>query len=86
MVVKLLVHSGKHGAQYWLVDTLARLRGAMVALFIQLDECGYYEDENETHLKQARQGNIRAIKGILESRRCCEYEYWDIEIAEIVEG
>ncbi len=86
METKLLVHSGKHGAQYWLVDTPARLRGAMVALFTQLDEWGCYEEENETHLKQARQGNIRAIKGILESRRCCEYENWEIEIAEIIEG
>jgi NTP pyrophosphatase (non-canonical NTP hydrolase) len=81
--IRILIYKGKHGDQYWLADTPARLVQAQTALFKQLDEQGFYEDEDQDHLKQARAGNIRAIRGILDSRQCCEYEEWELEHVEV---
>ena len=81
--VSILVYRGKHDNDYYLVDTPERLQAAMRQLFMLLDECGCYTDEDTRHLAQARDGNIRAIKGILESHRCYEYEEW--EIIEVID-
>jgi len=83
--VKILVYHGKHGDQYWLVDTPERLAAAMRALFADLDDWGCYVDEPADLLAAARGGDMRAVKRILESRNGCEYEGWDIEDAEIAE-
>jgi len=77
--IRILVYRGKHGDEYWLADTPARTKQAMTALFNQLDEEGFYEDENVNHLEMARDGDFKAIKGILESRECYEYEEWSLE-------
>jgi len=76
--MKILVYHGKYGADYWVVDTPARMNAALKALFNQLDKYGCYEDEDEDHLAKARAGDKRAIFGILSSRQCCEYEHWNI--------
>jgi len=79
----VLVYHGKHSDEYYLVDTPARLEAAQRRLFEQLDQWGCYTDEDANHLAMARSGNIRAIRGILQSRTCYEYEGWEIEEAEI---
>lgn len=84
MSADILVYSGKYDHQYWLVDTPQRLEGAQRALFQQLDENGFY-GYDQRYIREARNGDIRAIRYILEERRSCEYEYWDIEKAEITE-
>jgi hypothetical protein len=81
--MKILVYHSKYDSDYYLVDTPARLEAAQRQLFAQLDEGSCYDDEDASHLAQARRGKIRAIRGILESRRCCEYEGW--EIVEVVD-
>jgi hypothetical protein len=83
--MNILVYHGKHGDQYWLIDSRRRRNGAFQALFNQLDQCGYYADEDPEQLALARSGNTQAIAGILHSRQCCEYETWEIEYADIKE-
>ena len=85
MTSDILIYRGKYGDQYWLVDTPARRDAAFRALFRQLDEWHCYEEEDAKHLEAARDGNMKAVRGILESRRSYEYEEWDIETAEIAE-
>lgn len=84
MSTDILIYSGKYGDQYWLVDTPQRLEGAQRALFQQLDENGCYGYDQRC-IREARYGDIQAIRYILEERRSCEYEYWDIEKAEVAE-
>lgn len=81
--IDILVYHGKHSDEYYLVDTPKRLEAAQRRLFEQLDQWGYYEDEDIRHLTAARDGDIQAICGILQSRTHCEYEEWEIEEAEI---
>jgi len=83
--LRILVYHGKHGKQYWLADTPTRAAQAREALFRQLDEMGFYCDEDKGHLTKARAGDAKAIEGILESRgHCgCEYEKWDYEDIEV---
>jgi hypothetical protein len=54
-------------------------------LFDRLDKAGYYRGEDVQYLELARAGNKAAIRGILESRSNCgfEYEDWDFEEVEI---
>lgn len=54
----------------------------MQRLFMLLDNMGCHADEDTQHLEQARIGSSRAIRGILESRRCCECEYEDWYVKE----
>jgi nitrogen fixation-related uncharacterized protein len=75
--VKILVHNGQYDDEYWLADTKDRIRAALSILFTKLDKMGCY-DENVKHLELARSGNYPAMRGILESRRNCEYEGWAI--------
>jgi hypothetical protein len=84
--VDILIYHGKHGDQYWLVDTPARMNLAMKALFQQLDDMGCYEEDVRFDvLDNARRGGMQCIKAILESRCGYEYESWDTDIAEIAE-
>jgi hypothetical protein len=86
MKVDILVYHGKIAEQFWLVDTPARRDKAMQALFKQLDNWGVYHAAGDVrYLAHARDGNIRAIKGLLEAHNGYEYESWDIEHAEIAE-
>jgi len=82
--MQIFIYRGKHGREYWLANTPARLEAAMRKLFKRLDESGCYV-EDETHsltLAKARDGDARCIRHILESRRDCEYEEWDLEEAD----
>lgn len=81
--VRMLVCEGKYGTAYYLADTPARTVQALTAFFNQQDENGYYRDEDRKHLALARAGNMRAIKGILGSRQCYEYEEWSFEEIEV---
>jgi GTP cyclohydrolase I len=86
--VDILIYHGKHGDQFWLVDTPARMNAAMRSLFKQLDDMRCYKSENTRFnemLALARNGGVCCIKAILESRCGYEYESWDIEAAEIAE-
>lgn len=85
--MEILIYHGKHGKQYWVVDTPARMDGAMRALFQQLDDWHCYLDplEADEWLTAARAGDIRCIKAILESHNGYEYETWEIDFADIVE-
>jgi hypothetical protein len=86
--MKILIYYGKHGNQYWMVDTARRMDGAMRQLFDQLDEMHCYEDVedcNEAMLRAARQGGISVIRRLLDAHNGAEYECWEIEEAEIVE-
>jgi hypothetical protein len=74
----ILVYHGKHGDEYYRVDTPERIDAALRQLFTQLDEDGCYEDED---VSKARAGDIGAIRQLLGSRQDCEYESWDIEEA-----
>ena len=81
--MQILIHHGKHGNQYWLADTPERLEAALRKLFTELDELGCYA-ENEFRsrtLIKAREGDAHCIRLILESRKGCEYEDWDLEEA-----
>ena len=49
-----------------------------------LDEYGCYEDDEEG-LTDARAGNPKAIRWLLDRHNGYEYEQWDIEFAEIAE-
>lgn len=79
--MRILVHHGKYGDQYWLADTPERLEAALRRLFTELDELGCYtEDEfRSLTLQKARGGDARCIRYILESRIGCEYEGWDVK-------
>lgn len=77
----ILIYHGKHGDEYYLADTPAQLEAAQRQLFKQLDDWHCYDDEDADHLARARSGKIRAIRGILESRCCYEYEGWELEEA-----
>ncbi len=81
--MQILIHHGKHGDEYLLADTPERLSAAMRHLFNLFDELGCYaEDEvRSLTLAKAREGDARSIRYILESRRDCEYEGWDMEEA-----
>ncbi len=74
--MNILIYHGKHGDEYWLADTPERFRAAMRKLFTMLDEDGCYEGEN---VEQARSGDHRFICHLLQSRKDCEYEGWDLE-------
>jgi hypothetical protein len=78
--MRILIHHGKYGDEYWLADTPERLEAAMRKLFARLDEWGCYEDDEEG-IAEARDGDIRAIKWILQRRQDYEYEGWDLEEA-----
>ncbi len=82
--MQILIYHGKHGDEYWLADTDKQVNAAMRKLFTRLDEWGCYV-EDKTHsltLAKAREGDPRCIRHILESRRDCEYEGWDLEEAD----
>jgi NTP pyrophosphatase (non-canonical NTP hydrolase) len=81
--VRMLVCEGKYGPSYFLADTPARTVQALTAFFKRQDEKGYYSNEDKTHLAKARTGNMQAIKGILDSRQCYEYEEWSFEEIEV---
>jgi len=78
--VQILVYYGEHSDKYWLVDTPQRLEAAQRKLFKQLDEQGYYNDD-EKHISEARAGDIYAIRWLLVAHRRREYEDWDVEEA-----
>jgi hypothetical protein len=80
----ILVYKGKHGRSYWLIDTPVRRDAAFRTLFEILDECCCYED-GEDGLTEARAGDAKAIRSLLERHNGYEYEEWDIEFAEIPE-
>lgn len=75
--VNVLVYHGKHGDEYWLVDTPERLQTAMRQLFQMLDEWHCYENSEEG-VAAARAGDAKAIKWILMRHAGYEYEGWDI--------
>ncbi len=76
----ILIYHGKYGDEHWLVDTPERLEAAQRRLFKQLDEWDCYEDDEE-HVPEARAGDIRAIRSVLDIHSGYEYEGWDIETA-----
>jgi hypothetical protein len=78
--VSILVYHGKHSNEHYLVDTPARLEAAQRRLFEQLDQWGCYED-NEEDVTEARAGDIRAIRWLLDRHSGYEYEGWDIREA-----
>jgi hypothetical protein len=77
---QILIYHGKYGDEYWLVDTPARLEAAQRNLFSRLDEWHCYEDDEE-HITQARAGDIKAIRWMLDTHQTYEYERWNIEEA-----
>ncbi len=81
--MRILIYHGKHEDQYWLADTPERLEAAMRKLFVELDELGCYaEDEfRSLAIEKAREGDARCVCHVLESRKGCEYEDWDLEEA-----
>jgi NTP pyrophosphatase (non-canonical NTP hydrolase) len=83
--IHVLVYYGKHDQSYWLADTAAHRDAAFKILFGMLDGDQCYEDEDEKHLAKARAGDIRAIRGLLESRRNCEYEEWELVDVDVVD-
>jgi len=78
--MRILIYHGKCGDEYWLADTPERLEAAMRNLFTRRDEWHCYEDDEEG-IAEARAGDIRAIKWILQRRQDYEYEGWDLEEA-----
>jgi len=78
--MRILIYHGKYGDEYWAADTPERLEAAMRKLFTRLDEWHCYEDDEEG-IAEARAGDIRAIKRILQRRQDYEYEGWDLEEA-----
>ena len=83
--MRILIYHGKHEDQYWLADTPQQLEAALRKLFTELDELGCYtEDEfRSLTLANAREGDARCIRHILESHRFHEYEGWDLkEVAD----
>jgi hypothetical protein len=78
--MRILVYKGKYGTDYWLADTDEQLDAAFTRLFTMLDSWGCYEEDQE-HLYEAREGNIRAIRFILSVRQDYEYEEWNLEEA-----
>ena len=75
--MRILIYHGKHGKDYYLVDTPERLEAAMRQLFQQLDDWGCYEDD-EQDVAEARRGNIKAITWVLKRHAGYEYEEWEI--------
>lgn len=76
--LRILVHHGRHGDDYWLADTSIRAAQARETLFKLLDEQGCYTDDKG--LKEARAGNELAIKTILDNQRYENWDYVDIEV------
>lgn len=74
---EILVRHGKNCDLYYLIDTPERKAAAFIRLFKQLDECGCYDDYDGSVLALARAGDLKAVRGILDSRRKCEYEGWE---------
>ena len=76
----ILVYHGKHGKDYYVVDTPAQMEAAQRLLFEQLDEYHCYEDDDPDDVAAARAGKIKAIKHLLHLHRDGGYEYegWDI--------
>jgi len=86
MTINILIYRGKHGDQYWLVDTPPRLAAAKHVLFQQLDQSLCYEDDVPAdQLTAARAGDPYAIRDILDDHNGYEYEEWDIESVESIE-
>ena len=84
----VLVYHGKHGDEYWLVDTPARRDAAFRALFKMLDDFHCYAGGGAKFremLGKASNGDTQCVKAILESRFGYEYEGWDIVQAEIAQ-
>jgi hypothetical protein len=79
-VIRILIYQGKHGDEYWIADTDAQVDCACRKLFKRFDEDGCYEDD-EPALKEAREGDIQAIRHLLTKHRGFEYEKWSIVIA-----
>ena len=82
----ILVYRGKHGDQFWLADTPERMDAAQRELFKQLDDLhcySAYDRQLQRTLVHARDGDIQAIRSVLNSRNGCEYESWDIIAALI---
>jgi hypothetical protein len=79
--MQIMIYRGKYGDEYWLADTHDQLKAAMRKLFTFLD--GWQCYSNDVGLKEAREGDIRAISRILEARRLYEYEEW--QLVEVVD-
>lgn len=79
----ILVYHGKHGDEYLMADTEARLETAMRYLFKRFDGWGFYNTLNGSHpmVMKARAGGFVFIRRLLEQRVNCEYEQWSLEEA-----
>lgn len=80
---KILIHHGKHGDRYILARHQNEEQQAWLTMFESLDqwECFYEDledDELEWH-RQAKNGNWKAAKWLLESRSYGEYENVSVE-------
>jgi len=75
--IDILVYHGKHGDDYYLVDAPERLEAAQRQLFKQLDDWHCY-DSDEEGVPEARAGDYRAIRWLLDRHNGYEYEGWDI--------
>jgi len=81
MKQRILIYHGKHGDEYYLADTNARLAAAKQQIFQMLDEWGCYSDIDDERLTAARGGDHGAIHSILIEHQDSEYENWEIVIA-----
>lgn len=84
MTTNILIYHGKHGNQYWVVDTEARLAHAEWELFQVLDDLGCYDDAEaeEAHwVTAARSGSSWCARKLFDAHNSREYECWEIVIA-----
>jgi len=87
-MMKILIHHGKHGNEYWNASTNSLRQGAYRALFEQLGEAGYYEGSCWTHKEEllfnaAMNGSSEACIAFMQLRSGAQYE--SIEEVEVQE-
>ena len=84
--MKLLIWKDKHGNWYWAAEK-EKLNDAFLEMFKKVDESNYYaefEGDQEQAYNEAKGGNAKSARWLIELRSEYEYEGYDIENVEIV--
>ncbi len=77
---RLLIHRGRDGDVYYLVDEEDQLEAAMRHIYRRnaVDGCYDYLDRHHRVYAAAKAGDFEAIKTVLTMRQGAEYEGWTI--------
>lgn len=86
MRMKLLIWKDKHGNWYWAAEK-DKLNLAFLEMFKRVDESGYYvelEGDQIQAYKEAKAGNAKSARWLIQLRSDYEYEGYDVEGVTVI--